>query len=69
MLGRGLVSLNTRNFKVLGNGEITKKLTVRAQKFSKSAAEKIAAAGGSTVLLDKRGQELSDAQSGEKAGS
>ena len=33
--------------KVLGNGEITKKLTVKAAKFSAAAKEKIDAAGGS----------------------
>lgn len=33
--------------KILGDGEITKKLTVRAHRFSKSAEEKITAAGGS----------------------
>jgi large subunit ribosomal protein L15 len=33
--------------KILGNGELTKKLTVVAAKFSKSAAEKITQAGGS----------------------
>ncbi len=33
--------------KVLGNGEITKKLTVKAAKFSGAAKEKIEAAGGS----------------------
>ena len=33
--------------KVLANGEITKALTVKATKFSKTASEKIAAAGGS----------------------
>ena len=32
--------------KILGNGELTKKFTVDAAKFTKSAAEKIAAAGG-----------------------
>ncbi len=32
--------------KVLGTGEITKKLTVKATKFTKSASEKIVAAGG-----------------------
>lgn len=32
--------------KILGDGEITKKLTVRAHRFSKSAEEKITAAGG-----------------------
>lgn len=37
--------------KILGDGEVTKKLTVSAHRFSKSAAEKIAQAGGSTVIL------------------
>lgn len=37
--------------KILGNGELTKKLTVAANKFSKSAAEKIAQAGGSVELV------------------
>jgi len=32
--------------KVLGDGELTKKLTVEAQRFSQSAARKIAAVGG-----------------------
>ena len=58
VLDRGLVSLNTRLFKVLGNGELGRKLTIRAQKFSKSAVEKITAAGGTAVLLDERGREL-----------
>ena len=37
--------------KVLGRGEIAKALTVRAHKFSGKAAEKIAAAGGTTEQL------------------
>lgn len=37
--------------RILGNGELTKKLTVRANHFSKSAAEKIAARGGSTEVV------------------
>ena len=64
ILAKGLVSLNTRLLKILGNGELNTKLTVRAQKFSKSAAEKIQAAGGSIVLLDKQGRE---AQATEEA--
>lgn len=36
--------------KVLGNGEITKKLTVKADKFTKTAADKIAAAGGTAEV-------------------
>ena len=37
--------------KILGDGELTKKLTVRAHKFSKSAQAKIAAAGGTAEVL------------------
>ena len=37
--------------KVLGNGELTKKLTISAHRFSKSAIEKIEKAGGETVVL------------------
>jgi large subunit ribosomal protein L15 len=37
--------------KILGDGELTKKLTVRAHAFSKSAQEKIEKAGGSVVVL------------------
>lgn len=58
VLKAGLASMNTDQFKVLGTGEISKKLTVRAQKFSKTASEKIKAAGGSVVLLDSRGREV-----------
>lgn len=46
---RGLISKIGRDgVKVLGNGEIGHALTVRAAKFTGSAAEKIAAAGGVT---------------------
>ncbi len=38
--------------KVLGNGEITKKLTVKAAKFTKTAAEKIVAAGGTAEVIE-----------------
>ena len=37
--------------KVLGNGELTKKLKISAHRFSKSAKEKIDKAGGETVVL------------------
>jgi len=37
--------------KILGDGEVTKKFTVRAHKFSKNAQEKLQAAGGSAELL------------------
>lgn len=37
--------------KILGDGELTKKLTVSAHRFSQSAKEKIESAGGSVVVL------------------
>ena len=49
---RGLVRQSRMRIKVLGRGDITKKLSVQAHKFSGSAAEKIAAAGGTTEVLD-----------------
>ena len=39
------------HIKVLARGDISKKLTVRAHKFSGKAAEKIAAAGGAAEVL------------------
>jgi large subunit ribosomal protein L15 len=38
--------------KILGDGELTKKLTIEAHAFSASASEKIAKAGGKAVVLD-----------------
>ncbi|MGH9457941.1 MAG: 50S ribosomal protein L15 [Thermoanaerobaculia bacterium] len=43
----GLVKSPHKKIKVLGDGDLSKKLTVHADKFSKSAREKIEAAGGS----------------------
>ena len=37
--------------RILGNGSLKKQLKVRAQGFSKGAAEKIAAAGGSAEVV------------------
>lgn len=48
----GLVGLEAPRLKVLGGGELKRKLTVRAAKFSKSAVEKIQAAGGEVVTLE-----------------
>ena len=47
----GLVKSNEKKLKVLGNGEITKKITVKAAVFSASAKEKIEAAGGKTEVV------------------
>lgn len=48
----GLVSQATGMVKVLGRGEIAKQLTIKAHKFSGSAAKKIAAAGGVAEVIE-----------------
>jgi large subunit ribosomal protein L15 len=48
---RGLINSTRQPIKVLGRGDVAKKFTVHAHKFSGKAAEKIAAAGGATELL------------------
>ena len=47
----GIVKDEKAGIKVLGNGELTKKLTVKAAKFSKTAEEAIVAAGGSVEVI------------------
>ncbi len=49
---RGLVKgRHDEGVKILGDGEVTKAFTIHAAKFSESASAKIAAAGGSTVVV------------------
>ena len=47
----GIVRAEKSGVKVLGNGELTKKLTVKAAKFSKSAEAAITAKGGSIEVI------------------
>lgn len=47
----GLINKVLDGLKVLGNGEITKKLTVRASAFSATAKQKIEAAGGKAEVI------------------
>lgn len=51
LLAEGLIKKINDGIKVLGDGEINKKLTVKANKFSKTAAEKIEAAGGKVEVI------------------
>jgi large subunit ribosomal protein L15 len=48
---RIIKNLEKDGLKVLGEGELTKALTVRAHKFSKTAEQKITAAGGSVEAI------------------
>lgn len=47
----GLINKVGDGIKILGDGEITKALTVKAHKFSKSAQERIEAAGGKAEVI------------------
>ena len=51
LLAKGILSKCVYGFKVLGNGKVTKKVTVRASAFSKSAKEAIEAAGGKAEVM------------------
>jgi large subunit ribosomal protein L15 len=51
LIKAGLVRQNSKLIKILGEGEVSKALTVSADKFSGSAKDKIEKAGGTTVLL------------------
>jgi len=48
---RGLIKNTRTDVKILGSGDLTKKLTVTAHRFSATAREKIEAAGGTVVAL------------------
>ena len=61
----GLVRKLSIDVKVLGEGELTKKLTVSAHGFSKTAVEKIEAAGGSVTWL--RGEPVKKKRKHHKA--
>ena len=51
LLDAGILSKCTNGVKVLGNGELTKKLTVNAAAFSETAKQKIEAAGGKAEVV------------------
>lgn len=51
LLETGVVSKLKAGVKVLGNGKLEKKLTVKAQKFSESAVQAVEAAGGKTEVI------------------
>ena len=51
LIGCGIIKKELDGLKILGEGEFTKKLTVKAAKFSKSAVEKIEANGGKAEVI------------------
>lgn len=51
---KGLIGDREKPVKILGDGELTKKMTIEAHRFSKSAEQKIESAGGKTNWLAPR---------------
>lgn len=51
LLNEGILKNPRDGIKILGNGDLNVKLTVKAHKFSQSATDKIQAAGGSTEVI------------------
>jgi large subunit ribosomal protein L15 len=51
LIASGIISESKDGVKILGFGELSKKLVVKAHKFSKTAAEAIAAKGGEAISL------------------
>lgn len=51
LIEKGIVKNPLSGIKILGNGDVTVQLTVKANKFSQSAVEKIQAAGGKTEVI------------------
>ena len=51
LLAKGVLSKCVYGYKVLGNGQVTKKVTVQAAAFSQSAKEAIEAAGGKAEVI------------------
>lgn len=65
LIAAGLLRSNSRLYKILGHGDLSRKLTVSAHKFSASAKTKIEAAGGEALLLSAPANE----EAGEEAES
>ena len=51
LIDAGIIKKSLDGVKILGNGNIEKKLTVKAAKFTGSAKEKIEAAGGKVEVM------------------
>lgn len=51
LIETGLIKKELDGIKILGTGELTKKLTVKAAQFSKTAKEKIESVGGKTEVI------------------
>ncbi len=52
LFGKGMIPKKAKVIKILANGDLTKKLTIRAHKFSEAAKAKVEAAGGTIEAIE-----------------
>lgn len=64
LIAKGIVRSSETLLKILGEGTLTKKLTVKAHRFSKNAVQKINQAGGHTVELGITGDHNEESAGG-----
>lgn len=69
LLERGVIRKLQAGLKILGTGELTRKLQVKAHQFSKSALEKIQAAGGTAEVIAMGGSRGGGKKTAESPGS
>lgn len=56
LFNRGLITTTKKGVKILGQGELKKKLTVRANQFSRTAKDAIVKAGGKIEIIEIKKQ-------------
>jgi large subunit ribosomal protein L15 len=66
-LKAGMINKVADGVKVLGDGELTKKLTVQAHRFSESAKKKIEAAGGKCEVIEAKAAAVAEPKAEPKA--
>ncbi len=66
LLELGVIRKLKDGLKVLGSGELTRKITIKAHMFSKSASDKISAAGGAAEVIVRAAPEAEKAEGKSK---
>ena len=69
LVAANLVKSTYDELKILGNGEVTKKLKISAHRFSQAATDKITAAGGEAIVLPGKAPVVKGQKKVAKAGS
>ena len=65
LTAQGVLRDENEPFKILGYGDLSQALTVRAPQFSASARQKIEAAGGRVITIDNDGNEVTETEPGK----